>query len=64
MLIFGRNQIRDQQIGQCGLPIVVAKRQCSCRGLIQKSLQLEAKITGARCKDWILTIALSREHEV
>ena len=64
MLILGRNQIRDQQIGQGGLPIVVAERQCSCRGFIQKPLQLEAKITGAGCKDRILTITLSRERKV
>ena len=64
MLIVGRDQIGDQQAGEGSLPIVVTQRERSRRGFIQESLQLEAKITGAGCKDRILTITLSGEREV
>ena len=63
MLIFGRNQIRDQQVGERSLQVVVAQRKCSGRIFIQEPFQLETKIADAGCENRIFTVTFSRESE-
>src|SRR5258707_595863 len=57
----GRYEVRDQQVGEGGLTIVIAQRNSFCCGLIQKPFYLETEIPNPRCEDGIFGIALARE---
>ena len=58
MLIQGRNQVGDQQVSECGLPVVIAQRKCFGCLFVQEPFQLEAKIPDAGGENRILTVEM------
>src|SRR6266404_689275 len=62
--VLRRNQVEDQQVRQrCSAKTVTQrKRFGSCR--IEHPFHLKTRIANARCKDWVLTVALGGDTYV